>query len=407
MSGPAAATGQPSQPSAAAPAGLPGPNGAPGAALAAPGSEAAARPAAKPAPPAPARESLPDAAPQGQPGPDALAEAAAPVAEAPRDEPAQDTTPSPELLPWPAALTVVPPTLAPPTLAPPTLASPIPAPAAHDAGPADPMAPAAPAGLAAPASSPAPPASSGEAPPAGAAETGFAAALPADGAAPTATDIAPPRAEDPLPGSAAPAAATPPSGTGTASPAPAAPPAPPLAGAAAPLPQAYRPAALPAAQQLGHAVLGISLRGGAGLGPSRVSVALQPEALGRVEISIEQAADGPAEVRLLAERPDTLLLLLRDSAAIETALQQAGLGAETGRSLSFGLAPPSPDPAGGQPAAAQAGTGFPQGGAQQQPPGDGRQGRPGHALPAGFAAPDSPADEAGAPPRRRLLDLAL
>ncbi|WP_408904122.1 flagellar hook-length control protein FliK [Pseudoroseomonas cervicalis] len=137
-------------------------------------------------------------------------------------------------------------------------------------------------------------------------------------------------------------------------------------------------------------------------------MALQPEALGRVEISIEQAAGGPAEVRLLAERPDTLLLLLRDSSAIETALQQAGLGAETGRSLSIGLAPAVPDPAAAQPGLAQPGTGFPAGGFQQ-PAGDGRQGRPGQAPTGGaaFAASESPAEEVVALPRRRLLDLAL
>jgi hypothetical protein len=56
-----------------------------------------------------------------------------------------------------------------------------------------------------------------------------------------------------------------------------------------------------------------------------------------VEITMEQAPDAPAEVRLCAERPETLRMLMRDTDAIQSVLQQAGVGTENGRNLSFSL----------------------------------------------------------------------
>lgn len=72
-----------------------------------------------------------------------------------------------------------------------------------------------------------------------------------------------------------------------------------------------------------------------GTDESTISVALDPEELGRVEISIER--QGPtAQVRVLAERPETLTILQRDQRELDRLLGQAGIG-EEGRTLSFGL----------------------------------------------------------------------
>jgi len=69
----------------------------------------------------------------------------------------------------------------------------------------------------------------------------------------------------------------------------------------------------------------------------RLSVALDPVELGRVEISIERQG-GSAQVRVMAERPETLALLQRDQRELDRLLGQSGIG-EEGRSLSFGLSP--------------------------------------------------------------------
>lgn len=68
-----------------------------------------------------------------------------------------------------------------------------------------------------------------------------------------------------------------------------------------------------------------------------LSVMLDPASLGRVEISIERQGD-TTQVRVLAERPETLLLFQRDARELDRMLDQAGI-AGAGRALSFGLAP--------------------------------------------------------------------
>jgi hypothetical protein len=93
----------------------------------------------------------------------------------------------------------------------------------------------------------------------------------------------------------------------------------------------------PPARQISPAILSLSARPGSGEAPSRLVVALRPDDLGRVEITMEQAPDGPAEVRLCAERPETLRMLMRDTDAIQSVLQHAGVGTENGRNLSFSL----------------------------------------------------------------------
>ena len=129
-------------------------------------------------------------------------------------------------------------------------------------------------------------------------------------------------------------------------------------------------------------VVAVAISGGV----ARLSVALEPVELGRVEISVERSGD-TADVRILAERPETLALLQRDQRELDRALTQAGIAAE-GRSVSLGLA------AGGDSAG---GEGRP----SQQP---GRMAR--GMLPAEGAIND---DRAAPPPRRllSLLDLAV
>jgi hypothetical protein len=93
----------------------------------------------------------------------------------------------------------------------------------------------------------------------------------------------------------------------------------------------------PPGRQISPAIFSLSVQSGSGEAPSRLVVALRPDDLGRVEITMEQAPDAPAEVRLCAERPETLRMLMRDTDAIQSVLQQAGVGTENGRNLSFSL----------------------------------------------------------------------
>jgi hypothetical protein len=74
-----------------------------------------------------------------------------------------------------------------------------------------------------------------------------------------------------------------------------------------------------------------------------MTVRLDPIELGHVQISIERHKDGPTAVSLSAERPETLLLLLRDQTQIHHALDSAGIPPEN-RSLTFQLAPAEPKP---------------------------------------------------------------
>ena len=83
-------------------------------------------------------------------------------------------------------------------------------------------------------------------------------------------------------------------------------------------------------------------------GPARLIVRLDPAELGQVQVGIARPANGPPRVELTAERPETLLLLMRDQPALHRTLDLAGVPAE-GRTLHFQLgtpeAAPSPAPA--------------------------------------------------------------
>ncbi|WP_268887807.1 flagellar hook-length control protein FliK [Falsiroseomonas selenitidurans] len=122
-------------------------------------------------------------------------------------------------------------------------------------------------------------------------------------------------------------------------------------------------------------------------GESRLMVALRPAELGGVEVTVTAREGEAAQVRILAERPETLALLQRDRAALEQAMAQAGVDPQAG-ALSLGLfdqrEAPRRQPESRRPVAS--------GGAAAVPPG--RAAGPPAAIPA---------------PRRAagLLDLAL
>ena len=60
-------------------------------------------------------------------------------------------------------------------------------------------------------------------------------------------------------------------------------------------------------------------------GAGRISIQLQPESLGRVKVEIELTKDGRLSAVFIAERPETLEMLQRDSRALERALNEAGV----------------------------------------------------------------------------------
>jgi Meckel syndrome type 1 protein len=86
------------------------------------------------------------------------------------------------------------------------------------------------------------------------------------------------------------------------------------------------------ARQLAPVVVSLAL----GRGDEAVTIALDPVELGRVEVSIGQGKEA-GQIRIVAERPETLALLQRDQRELDRALNQAGLG-DMARSMSFSLA---------------------------------------------------------------------
>lgn len=60
-------------------------------------------------------------------------------------------------------------------------------------------------------------------------------------------------------------------------------------------------------------------------GTDRITIQLHPQSLGRVEVEIELSKDGRLTAIFIAERPETLEMLQRDSRALERALNEAGV----------------------------------------------------------------------------------
>ncbi|HTN11183.1 MAG TPA: flagellar hook-length control protein FliK [Acetobacteraceae bacterium] len=96
------------------------------------------------------------------------------------------------------------------------------------------------------------------------------------------------------------------------------------------------PPASPTAQAA--AAVGVLLR--TGESAHQLTLRLDPAELGHLQIAITRPKDAPPSVALTVERPETLLLLLRDQPALHRALDQAGVPAD-GRNVSFQLAAPS------------------------------------------------------------------
>jgi flagellar hook-length control protein FliK len=71
-------------------------------------------------------------------------------------------------------------------------------------------------------------------------------------------------------------------------------------------------------------------------GQNKITVQLRPEELGRVEVKLDIGGDGRVKAMVMADKPETLDLLQRDSRVLERALQEAGLKTDN-NSLSFNL----------------------------------------------------------------------
>ena len=152
-------------------------------------------------------------------------------------------------------------------------------------------------------------------------------------------------------------------------------------------PARHAPMASPA-HQVAPVVVAVALGQGSG---STLTVRLTPGELGQVEVRIERPADGSAaQVKVVAERPETLALLQRDAPELGRALQQAGIAQDNCR-LSFSLG-------GDQGSGAGDGSARNQGAPQQQGGGQGWGGRQGR-----LASAELP------PPRQALslLDMSI
>jgi hypothetical protein len=166
--------------------------------------------------------------------------------------------------------------------------------------------------------------------------------------------------------------------------------------------QAAPPPANPAAQAA--AAISVLLRPGETA--HRLTLRLDPAELGYMQIAITRPHDAPPSVALTVERPETLLLLLRDQPALHRALDQAGVPAD-GRTISFHLAMPAhdagahADPGASQTAPQMSGWqsgGWQQGQQAQAGPQDQRQ----SAFPADPGQPPSGAPAFPPPPARRI-----
>ena len=80
-------------------------------------------------------------------------------------------------------------------------------------------------------------------------------------------------------------------------------------------------------------------------GGGRVTIRLNPEELGKVDVKLEFARDGSVRAQISAERPETLEMLQRDARVLDKALQEAGLKTDQ-NSLQFNLQGGNGQPAG-------------------------------------------------------------
>lgn len=71
-------------------------------------------------------------------------------------------------------------------------------------------------------------------------------------------------------------------------------------------------------------------------GLDKITIQLEPEALGRVEVKLHTTSDGQTQITFLVDKPDTFDSLSRDARFLERSLQEAGIKADTG-SMQFNL----------------------------------------------------------------------
>lgn len=141
----------------------------------------------------------------------------------------------------------------------------------------------------------------------------------------------------------------------------------PAASAPSPAPSSATAAASAPAAQVAPALFQLATTPNGG---QSMVLRLDPLELGRVEIRVDRGSDGPAAVQLTVERPDTLMLLLRDQTALHKALDQAGLPAD--RTVQFHL---------GSPASASGSSDLSQSGAGQSGTGQSGMGQSGTGQP--------------------------
>ncbi|MEJ1978192.1 MAG: flagellar hook-length control protein FliK [Acetobacteraceae bacterium] len=92
-------------------------------------------------------------------------------------------------------------------------------------------------------------------------------------------------------------------------------------------------------------------------GGHQLTLRLDPEELGKVDIRIDRAADGTATVQVTVDRAETLKLMLADQPQLHRALDAAGVP-QDGRSLTLSLgAQPQGGGASGGPGTGSFGTG--------------------------------------------------
>ena len=96
-----------------------------------------------------------------------------------------------------------------------------------------------------------------------------------------------------------------------------------------------------------HEQIAVQIRDAMQNGNSRLTVALHPVELGRVEVKLDIDKDKNVTATIVVDRPGTLDLLRNDAKALERALQDAGLQTGNG-SLSFNLRDSSGQNGGGQ-----------------------------------------------------------
>lgn len=93
----------------------------------------------------------------------------------------------------------------------------------------------------------------------------------------------------------------------------------------------------PTAEELTNVTdLGAVIAAKSAAGAKSFEIRLDPAELGRVEVKLTVGADGKADATIVAHRPETLALLLRDSQNLERTLKESGLQLSNS-SLNFSL----------------------------------------------------------------------